>query len=170
MSLLYQASRIHSHQSIFRTTQSLRSAVFRVRVRHLQTQIASVSTEAEAFLEEAKPGVSFLSLNRPKAKNAISLRLLKVSGRLFFGRGLRVGTNSRDRNSGNVSKELISTNREHPLRIPSHNDFVTYHSKPKQASAFSSYAQPHPIPSAPAQTLPNVERCLKPRSTNSYST
>ncbi|KAI0787031.1 ClpP/crotonase-like domain-containing protein [Irpex lacteus] len=33
--------------------------------------------QAEAFLEQARSGVAFLSLNRPKAKNAISLRLLK---------------------------------------------------------------------------------------------
>ena len=35
-------------------------------------------TKPEAFLEEAKQGIWFLQLNRPKAKNAISLRLLKV--------------------------------------------------------------------------------------------
>ncbi|KAI0796882.1 ClpP/crotonase [Abortiporus biennis] len=44
--------------------------------RQLQTAANEV---AEAFLERAptRPGVTFLSLNRPKAKNAISLRLLK---------------------------------------------------------------------------------------------
>ncbi|KAF7798336.1 hypothetical protein EIP86_009557 [Pleurotus ostreatoroseus] len=40
-------------------------------------QHSAPGSGAEAFLEEAKPGISFLSLNRPKAKNAISLRLLK---------------------------------------------------------------------------------------------
>lgn len=41
-------------------------------------QTSSSPDVPEAFLEEAKPGISFLQLNRPKAKNAISLRLLKV--------------------------------------------------------------------------------------------
>ena len=41
-------------------------------------QTTTASNEAEAYLEQPKPGISFLSLNRPKAKNAISLRLLKV--------------------------------------------------------------------------------------------
>lgn len=51
---------------------------FPIRIRNLQTR-ASAGIEAEAFLEEAPnhQGVSFLSFNRPKAKNAISLRLLK---------------------------------------------------------------------------------------------
>ncbi|KAI0089117.1 ClpP/crotonase-like domain-containing protein [Irpex rosettiformis] len=42
--------------------------------RYIQT---TTSDQAEAFLEQARSGVAFLSLNRPKAKNAISLRLLK---------------------------------------------------------------------------------------------
>ena len=45
--------------------------------RHIQT--ASEAGTAEAYLEEASPGIHFLSLNRPKAKNAISRRLLQVS-------------------------------------------------------------------------------------------
>ena len=46
--------------------------------RAIQTTSSESGEGAEAFLEEAKPGISFLQLNRPKAKNAISLRLLKV--------------------------------------------------------------------------------------------
>jgi len=43
--------------------------------RHIQTTIA----QAEAYLEHSQsyPGVTSLLLNRPNAKNAISLRLLK---------------------------------------------------------------------------------------------
>ena len=49
-----------------------------VEHRHIQTAAAGAGP-AEAYLEEAKPGIHYLSLNRPKAKNAISRRLLVVS-------------------------------------------------------------------------------------------
>ncbi|CAL1701172.1 unnamed protein product [Somion occarium] len=45
--------------------------------RSLQTTSASTESTAEAYLSQPRLGISFLSLNRPKAKNAISLRLLK---------------------------------------------------------------------------------------------
>lgn len=46
--------------------------------RYIQTAMEA-KEPAEAYLEEARPGITFLSLNRPKAKNAISRRLLQVS-------------------------------------------------------------------------------------------
>ncbi|KAI0346801.1 ClpP/crotonase [Trametopsis cervina] len=56
-------------------TSNLRFAFYVQQTRrHIQT---FTGTQPEAFLEEARSGVTFLSLNRPKAKNAISLRLLK---------------------------------------------------------------------------------------------
>jgi len=72
MSLLAYTLRSHSARNIFAHAGPLRSGL----PRHIQTTSAA-SLEAEAFLEEARPGVTFLSLNRPKAKNAISVRLLK---------------------------------------------------------------------------------------------
>ncbi|KIP10673.1 hypothetical protein PHLGIDRAFT_22119 [Phlebiopsis gigantea 11061_1 CR5-6] len=60
--------------------------------RHIQT--ASEAGPAEAYLEEASPGIHFLSLNRPKAKNAISRRLLhelhECLGKLQFDQNARV--------------------------------------------------------------------------------
>ena len=49
--------------------------------RYIQTgQTPANSSTAEAYLEpvQGRPGITSLLLNRPKAKNAISLRLLKV--------------------------------------------------------------------------------------------
>ena len=48
-------------------------------VRSLQVQ-AGVNVEKEAFLApvESHPGVWGLALNRPKSKNAISVKLLEV--------------------------------------------------------------------------------------------
>ena len=48
--------------------------------RFIQTQTTAAAGPAEAYLEPVPdhPGVVSLLLNRPKAKNAISLRLLKV--------------------------------------------------------------------------------------------
>jgi len=68
LSLLCNRAVIQSHPAGVAST---------VARRRLQTTATQVTSEAEAYLEEARPGVSFLSLNRPKAKNAISLRLLK---------------------------------------------------------------------------------------------
>ncbi|KAI0700756.1 ClpP/crotonase-like domain-containing protein [Cytidiella melzeri] len=42
--------------------------------RYIQTRSGE---QAEVFLEQARSGIAYLSLNRPKAKNAISQRLLK---------------------------------------------------------------------------------------------
>ena len=58
---------------------SLRSS--RQIQRYIQT---TPNHEAEAYLQEARPGIAYLALNRPKAKNAISLRLLKVRGVLLY--------------------------------------------------------------------------------------
>ncbi|KAJ3488787.1 hypothetical protein NLI96_g2572 [Meripilus lineatus] len=59
-----------------RTRTQTRSWI--ISARGIQNSSGTSSQEsAEAFLEEAKPGITFLQLNRPKAKNAISLRLLK---------------------------------------------------------------------------------------------
>ncbi|TCD69855.1 hypothetical protein EIP91_005932 [Steccherinum ochraceum] len=71
MSLLAYALRSHSTPAVWWNARPLRSSF----LRNLQT--TSASSEAETFLEDAGKGVSFLSLNRPKAKNAISIRLLK---------------------------------------------------------------------------------------------
>jgi hypothetical protein len=46
--------------------------------RNIQTTSAAKDSDAEAYLEEARPGIVTLALNRPKAKNAISRRLLQV--------------------------------------------------------------------------------------------
>ncbi|KAK7695773.1 hypothetical protein QCA50_000410 [Cerrena zonata] len=62
-------------------TSPLRRSVTKppaVARRLIQTaSISTVKGVAEVYLEQPKPGISFLSLNRPKAKNAISLRLLE---------------------------------------------------------------------------------------------
>jgi len=52
---------------------------FRQRPVTIQRFISTVSTH-EAFLQHlsSHPGVTTLSLNRPQAKNAISVQLLKV--------------------------------------------------------------------------------------------
>lgn len=55
--------------------QCSRARLVHVGRRHIQTASAT-DGPAEAYLQEAKPGVHYLSLNRPKAKNAISRRLL----------------------------------------------------------------------------------------------
>ena len=44
--------------------------------RHIQT--SSETGSPEAYLEVVNSGIQFLSLNRPKARNAISRRLLQV--------------------------------------------------------------------------------------------
>ncbi|KAI9066420.1 hypothetical protein FKP32DRAFT_387111 [Trametes sanguinea] len=60
------------------------SALRSVRVagsarRFIQTGATGSANAAEAYLEpvQGRPGITALLLNRPKAKNAISMRLLK---------------------------------------------------------------------------------------------
>ena len=53
--------------------------------RFLQTTPSAGANSAEAYLEpnHDRPGIVSLLLNRPKSKNAISLRLLKVRATSF---------------------------------------------------------------------------------------
>ncbi|RPD66767.1 ClpP/crotonase [Lentinus tigrinus ALCF2SS1-7] len=71
--MLLIVSRVH-------TSSALRNVrVACVGRRWIQTTHSTTPTSAEAYLEPVsdRPGITSLLLNRPKAKNAISLRLLK---------------------------------------------------------------------------------------------
>ncbi|OSC99014.1 ClpP/crotonase [Trametes coccinea BRFM310] len=63
--------------------RSVRAATVNARRRCLQTAAAESAGTAEAYLEpvQGRPGIVSLLLNRPKAKNAISMKLLKVRSR-----------------------------------------------------------------------------------------
>ncbi|KAI0082417.1 ClpP/crotonase [Panus rudis PR-1116 ss-1] len=85
--LSFRCSYVRAANSLSRKPQTPLRQIVR---RGIQTQ-----ADAEAFLEQSqKQGVSFLSLNRPKAKNAISLRLLKelteCLEKVQFDKGTRV--------------------------------------------------------------------------------
>lgn len=88
-----------------------------------RTYSVSVSSDAEAFLRPAgssHPGVTYLSLNRPKTKNAISVNLLQVRGPHTYMhlrytlriQSLRFGWYS---NSGTVWNGSASTRSEFTL-------------------------------------------------------
>jgi hypothetical protein len=150
--LAFSLRRIYTSQALL-TPRSLYSKTCTPTRRFIQT----ANNQAEAFLEQARSGIAFLSLNRPKAKNAISLRLLKVH-KLYNMQYSETEQLSLDAGIPRLFGTSSFRQEVRNSRQPSSDTFTFLHDALKLVYAFSLCGLPHKGRSAPVQTLPNGGR------------